>query len=203
MAEVEDTSTTGKMRELERAGNHWVQVCCAAGVNVQMKAPRSWALVNGPDIPALSQEATHATELAAWRVAAGALLEHLRQHLECPEDHWLAKSPGQHLELVKTFYADSRPATPDFAFTQHHVHLAKVLCQNVGWRVSKIRNEQGAGNKGWQLNRKGHYFAEADAWLAGADRIRQEVMKRARLSYLQWLKLSLDEQISMGLTYAR
>lgn len=195
--------TSGAMRESERAANHWVQVAQAAGVEAQMTASSAWTLVNGPDVPTISRNDTHSTEVSAWRTAAIGLLEHLRQHLECAPEQWQAKSPGQHLELVRTFYADYRPPVPDFAFTQHYEHSLKVLCQNVGWRVNRVRTSTGEVGQGWQLNRQGHYFTEADAWLAGADRIRRLVMKRANLSYLEWVSLSLDDQISLGLSHAR
>jgi hypothetical protein len=191
------------MREHERAANPWVQVAQAAGVTVKTSGQSSWELANGPDVPTISRDESYSSEASAWRAAAVGLLEHLRQHLECSIDMWQAKSSDEHLELVKTFYADDKPPTPDFAFTQHYEHSLKVLCQNVGWRVTRVRSPNGEVGHGWQLKREGHYFTEADAWLAGADRIRRLVMERANISYLEWLSLSLDDQISMGLSHAR
>lgn len=197
-AEAPDT-----MSDTARAANHWVQVAQAAGITVQRTLPGAWNLVNGPDVPTVCRDISYPSEVSAWRAAAIGLLEHLRLHLESPLEQWQTKSPGQHLELAKTFYADHRPPAPDFAFTQHYEHSLKVLCQNVGWRVNKVRTSTGEVGQGWQLNRQGHYFTEADAWLAGADRIRRLVMQKAKLSYLEWITLSLDDQISLGLSHAR
>jgi hypothetical protein len=200
---LQPTELPGKMREFERAANHWVQVAQTAGVQVTTDGEGAWKVDRCPDIPTVARELSYSSEVLAWRAAAVGLLQHLRQHLECSLEQWQAKSPGQHLELAKTFYADERPPAPDFAFQRHYEHLAKVLCQNVGWRVKKARDSAGEVSQGWQLNREGYYFTEAEAWLAGADRVRRLVMKKAKLSYLEWLSLSLDEQISMGLSHAR
>lgn len=193
----------GKMRDVERAGSHWVKVAKAAGIDVKETRQSTWELANGPEIPALCTGVSYPSESAAWRAAAVALLEYLRLHLECTTEEWQSKSPGQHLELAKTFYADYRPPAPDFAFTQHYEHAMKVLCQNVGWRVNQVRTAGGEIGQGWQLNRQGLYPTAADAWIAGADRIRRLVMQRANISYVEWLSLPLDEQISMGLSHAR
>lgn len=188
----------GGMRSFERTNSHWVRLCRAAGVSVKGSEVGAWSVVQGPGVEELRKLPSGRNEVETWRAAADALVEHLKSRLELTEDMWRQKSPTQKVELVHAFFADFRPPVPDEATAQHLAYEAKALCQGLGWKVIRKHTDTAPRTSVWQLNQEGKYASEATAWLAGADRIRQQLMRIANLSFIDWTKLSVDDRILLA-----
>jgi hypothetical protein len=188
----------GSMRPAERAGSIWVRFAKAAGVSVHQEGMGAWVVTKGPAIKELSRIPLCKTEAAAWREAAACLIQHLRMRMDISTLKWQLKTPTQQLELIQTFYASSRPSDPEFAFEQLFIQSAKALCRGIGWKVTKGKLQIGSKNEVWHLNQDESYSSEPLAWLSGAEQIRKRTQELAKLSYLEWVALSLDDQILLA-----
>lgn len=188
----------GGMRAFERTNSHWVRLCRAAGITVKRSNSGVWSVDQGPDIAELRTISSGRNEIETWRAAAEALVVHLKARLELPDDMWRQKSPTQKVELIHALFADFRPPAPDEATAQHLAYEAKALCLGLGWKVTRMHPGMAPRTTVWQLNQEGRHDSEAAAWLAGADRIRQQLMQIANLSFLDWTKLSVDDRILLA-----
>jgi hypothetical protein len=188
----------GSMRVFQRTNNFWVRLANAAGVEVKPCLTGLWAIAKGPAIQELTRITPLKSEESAWWEAAQGLICHLRQRLNIPEDNWLKKSPSQQLELITTFFVDSRVSNPNEAFEQHQAYCSEMLCRSVGWKVTCGEAAVDPKAEVWSLNLGSSYGSEREAWQAGANEIRKQVMQHTRHTYLEWAELQLDDQILLA-----
>jgi hypothetical protein len=191
----------GSMREFERNYSLWVRLSRAAGVEVTKNLEGLWTVSKGPSIKELGRLPICKTEASAWREAANSLIQHLRLRMDISDVKWQQKPLSLQIELIQAFFSDARPSEPEEAFEQHFVHQAKALCRGLGWKVTRGKPQMGSKNEVWTLNQEDSYPSELTAWFLGADRIRQRTMECSGTTYLQWLALSLDDQILLAQEY--
>jgi hypothetical protein len=194
-------SNESRMSAHDRTGSIWVRLARTAGIAVKRDLTGLWAVVKGPAIAELSQISPCRTEMSAWQFAAHGVAHHLCRRLTLSKVQWQQKTPTQQLELIHAFFEDAPLLSPDETFEQEFTHRAKALCRGAERAVTRCKSLTGSTLGEWNLNQGASFFFERDAWQAGADDIRRQVMKRASLSYVDWVKLSLDDQILMAQEY--